>query len=169
MFRFCLKYQRKTEFRKLCDKLRNHLDLVLKQSASPLTINLNNADTQQMNLDTRLVQLDAAIQMELWQGNILMKFLRNYIFALIYFDLTIFYYYLQRLTKPLKIFTDWWFYPKKFFNLKWWLIIIRSWLWCFGSAVISCSTQLPFSNISNWREKWRKIFPQRNWVSFLCF
>merc|ERR1712226_1197325 len=66
-FRFCLKYQRKTEFRKLCDKLRNHLDLVLKQSASPLTINLNNADTQQMNLDTRLVQLDAAIQMELWQ------------------------------------------------------------------------------------------------------
>merc|ERR1711962_794104 len=66
-FRFCLKYQRKTEFRKLCDKLRNHLDLVLKQSASPLTINLNNADTQQMNLDTRLVQLDAAIHMELWQ------------------------------------------------------------------------------------------------------
>merc|ERR1712226_9917 len=66
-FRFCLKYQRKTEFRKLCDKLRNHLDLVLKQSPSPLTINLNNADTQQMNLDTRLVQLDAAIQMELWQ------------------------------------------------------------------------------------------------------
>merc|ERR1712203_910187 len=52
---------------KLCDKLRNHLDLVLKQSASPLTINLNNADTQQMNLDTRLVQLDAAIKMELWQ------------------------------------------------------------------------------------------------------
>ncbi len=59
--------QRKTEFRKLCDKLRNHLDLILKQSPSPVTINLNNAETQQMNLDTRLVQLDAAIQMELWQ------------------------------------------------------------------------------------------------------
>ena len=66
-FRFCLKYQRKTEFRKLCDKLRNHLDLILKQTPSPVTINLNNAETQQMNLDTRLVQLDAAIQMELWQ------------------------------------------------------------------------------------------------------
>jgi translation initiation factor 3 subunit A len=66
-FRFCLKYQRKTEFRKLCDKLRNHLELVLKQTPSPVTINLNNADTQQMNLDTRLCQLDAAIQMELWQ------------------------------------------------------------------------------------------------------
>ena len=59
--------QRKTEFRKLCDKLRNHLDLILKQTPSPATINLNNPETQQMNLDTRLVQLDAAIQMELWQ------------------------------------------------------------------------------------------------------
>jgi len=66
-FRFCLKYQRKTEFRKLCDKLRNHLDLVQKQTPSQMSINLNNADTQQMNLDTRLAQLDAAIQMELWQ------------------------------------------------------------------------------------------------------
>ena len=66
-FKFCLKYQRKTEFRKLCDKLRNHLELILKQAPSNMTINLNNAETQQMNLDTRLVQLDAAIQMELWQ------------------------------------------------------------------------------------------------------
>jgi translation initiation factor 3 subunit A len=45
--------QRKTEFRKLCDKLRNHLELVLKQTPSPVTINLSNSDTQQMNLDTR--------------------------------------------------------------------------------------------------------------------
>lgn len=67
-FKFCLKYQRKTEFRKLCDKLRNHLDLIIK-NANPNanTINLNNPETQQMNLDTRLVQLDAAIHMELWQ------------------------------------------------------------------------------------------------------
>merc|ERR1719210_1051198 len=67
-FKFCLKYQRKTEFRKLCDKLRNHLDLIIKQqNPTANTINLNSADTQQWNLDTRLVQLDAAIQMELWQ------------------------------------------------------------------------------------------------------
>ena len=39
----------------------------MKQTPSPVTINLNNPETQQMNLDTRLVQLDAAIQMELWQ------------------------------------------------------------------------------------------------------
>jgi len=67
-FKFCLKYQRKTEFRKLCDKLRNHLDLIIKQQNPTVNhINLNNSDTQQMNLDTRLGQLDAAIQMELWQ------------------------------------------------------------------------------------------------------
>ena len=34
-FKFCLKYQRKTEFRKLCDKLRNHLDLIIKQVGPP--------------------------------------------------------------------------------------------------------------------------------------
>jgi len=47
-FKFCLKYQRKTEFRKLCDKLRNHLDLIIKQvpkqSPAAPSINLNNAE-----------------------------------------------------------------------------------------------------------------------------
>merc|ERR1740128_1380448 len=67
-FKFCLKYQRKTEFRKLCDKLRNHLDLIIKQqNPTANSINLNNPETQQMNLDTRLAQLEAAINMELWQ------------------------------------------------------------------------------------------------------
>ncbi|CAB4061812.1 EIF3A [Lepeophtheirus salmonis] len=66
-FRFCLKYQRKTEFRKLCEKLRTHLELTIKQTTSPMSINLHNPDTQQLNLETRLIQLDAAIQLELWQ------------------------------------------------------------------------------------------------------
>ena len=39
----------------------------MKQTPSQMSINLNNAETQQMNLDTRLAQLDAAIKMELWQ------------------------------------------------------------------------------------------------------
>ena len=39
----------------------------LQQNPTANSINLNNSDTQQMNLDTRLVQLDAAISMELWQ------------------------------------------------------------------------------------------------------
>ena len=31
------------------------------------SVDLNNPDKQQMNLETRLLQLDYAIQMELWQ------------------------------------------------------------------------------------------------------
>ncbi len=40
---------------------------LLQQTPTANSINLNNSETQQMNLDTRLVQLDAAISMELWQ------------------------------------------------------------------------------------------------------
>ncbi|XP_063963477.1 eukaryotic translation initiation factor 3 subunit A-like [Lytechinus pictus] len=66
-FRFCQKYQRKTEFRKLCDNLRNHLNLIEKHQNQATSINLNNAESQQLHLDTRLFQLDTAISMELWQ------------------------------------------------------------------------------------------------------
>ncbi|XP_071827297.1 eukaryotic translation initiation factor 3 subunit A-like [Apostichopus japonicus] len=66
-FRFCQKYQRKTEFRKLCDNLRNHLALIQKHQNQPLSINLNSPESQQVHLDTRLFQLETAIHMELWQ------------------------------------------------------------------------------------------------------
>ncbi|XP_040583278.1 eukaryotic translation initiation factor 3 subunit A [Lepeophtheirus salmonis] len=66
-FRFCLKYQRRTEFRMLCEKIRTHLDMAFKQTLSPMSIDLNSLETQQLSLDTRLVQLDSAIQLELWQ------------------------------------------------------------------------------------------------------
>lgn len=35
-FQFCLKYSRKTEFRKLCDKLRKHLEDICKPTVSIL-------------------------------------------------------------------------------------------------------------------------------------
>ncbi|XP_077992284.1 eukaryotic translation initiation factor 3 subunit A-like [Glandiceps talaboti] len=66
-FKFCLKYTRKTEFRKLCENLRNHLGLITKYQNQASSINLNNPESQQMHLETRLVQLDSAISMELWQ------------------------------------------------------------------------------------------------------
>ncbi|XP_052101491.1 eukaryotic translation initiation factor 3 subunit A-like [Mytilus californianus] len=66
-FKFCFKYGRKTEFRKLCDNLRTHLSLVHKHQHQQTAINLNNPDSQAMHLETRLVQLDNAINMELWQ------------------------------------------------------------------------------------------------------
>ena len=66
-FSFCLKYNRKTEFRKLCDKLRKHLEDISKLPAQTANVSIHKPETQQLNLDTRLVQLDSAIQMELWQ------------------------------------------------------------------------------------------------------
>ncbi|CCG80597.1 Eukaryotic translation initiation factor 3 subunit A [Taphrina deformans PYCC 5710] len=64
---FCQKYARKTEFRRLCDLLRNHLQNAAKYQNQPHGINLNDADTLQRHLDTRFTQLNSAVTMELWQ------------------------------------------------------------------------------------------------------
>ncbi|KAF2355103.1 Eukaryotic translation initiation factor 3 subunit A [Trinorchestia longiramus] len=66
-FNFCERYQRRTEFRKLCDYLLKHLEHLQKPPTSATSVSLSNPETQQMNLETRLVQLSFAIKMELWQ------------------------------------------------------------------------------------------------------
>jgi len=66
-FDFCERYQRKTEFRKLCDILLNHLIHMQKSPTSATALSITNPETQQMNLETRLEQLNFAIRMELWQ------------------------------------------------------------------------------------------------------
>ncbi|XP_063981137.1 eukaryotic translation initiation factor 3 subunit A [Diachasmimorpha longicaudata] len=66
-FQFCLEYNRKTEFRKLCEKLRKHLEEICKLPQLVSNVSMNKTETQQLNLETRLIQLDSAIQMELWQ------------------------------------------------------------------------------------------------------
>lgn len=66
-FKFCINYNRKTEFRKLCDNLRTHLGHIHKHQNQQTSVNLNNPESQAMHLETRLVQLDSAILMELWQ------------------------------------------------------------------------------------------------------
>ncbi|OQD72975.1 hypothetical protein PENDEC_c017G02842 [Penicillium decumbens] len=66
-FQFCLKYTRKTEFRRLCELLRNHVQNAAKYSSQMHAINLSDADTQQRHLDTRFQQLNVAVELELWQ------------------------------------------------------------------------------------------------------
>lgn len=75
-FQFCTKFNRKTEFRKLCDNLRTHMDYLRKTQMNASTqpthvqshmVNLNNAESLAMHLETRLIQLESAVQIELWQ------------------------------------------------------------------------------------------------------
>ncbi|KAI9817968.1 MAG: eukaryotic translation initiation factor 3 subunit A [Thelocarpon impressellum] len=66
-FQFCLKYIRKTEFRRLCELLRNHVQNAAKYSSQMHAINLNDPDTLQRHLDTRFQQLNVAVELELWQ------------------------------------------------------------------------------------------------------
>ena len=66
-FKFCLKHQRKVEFRRLCETLRLHLTNVAKYASQPHAINLSDPDTLQHHLDTRFAQLNASVELELWQ------------------------------------------------------------------------------------------------------
>jgi translation initiation factor 3 subunit A len=66
-FGFCLKYGRKTEFKRLSELLRQHLANASKHSNQTFGINLNDLETLQRYLDMRFVQLNAATQLELWQ------------------------------------------------------------------------------------------------------
>ncbi|KAI5121744.1 hypothetical protein M0805_009033 [Coniferiporia weirii] len=66
-FKFCLKHQRKVEFRRLCETLRLHLANVAKYAHQPHAINLADAETLQRHLDTRFAQLNTSVELELWQ------------------------------------------------------------------------------------------------------
>lgn len=66
-FDFCKTYTRKTEFRRLCELLRNHVQNAAKYSSQMHAINLNEPDTLQRHLETRFRQLNVADELELWQ------------------------------------------------------------------------------------------------------
>lgn len=66
-FNFCQNFTRKTEFRRLCELLRNHLQNAAKYQQQIHAINLSDPDTLQRHLDTRFQQLNVAVELELWQ------------------------------------------------------------------------------------------------------
>ncbi|CAJ0586111.1 unnamed protein product, partial [Mesorhabditis spiculigera] len=64
---FCLKYQRRAEFRKLTDLLRGHLMQIQRQQHLAHGVKLNSPESLTLLQETRLKQLNTAIQMELYQ------------------------------------------------------------------------------------------------------
>ncbi|ODM86855.1 Eukaryotic translation initiation factor 3 subunit A, partial [Orchesella cincta] len=67
-FKFCLAYSRKTEFRSSVNVWEKHFDDIINRQGSQMnSIDFSSPETQQLNMETRLSQLDSAITLELWQ------------------------------------------------------------------------------------------------------
>ncbi|CDK24399.1 unnamed protein product [Kuraishia capsulata CBS 1993] len=69
-FQFCLKYNRKTEFRRLCDFLRAHILAAAQKTPGHQAVNpidLSDPDTLQRHLEMRFQQLNVSVKLELWQ------------------------------------------------------------------------------------------------------
>ncbi|XP_030459923.2 eukaryotic translation initiation factor 3 subunit A [Syzygium oleosum] len=66
-FQFCKQYKRTTEFRRLCEIIRNHLANLNKYRDQRDRPDLSAPESQQLYLDTRFEQLKIATELELWQ------------------------------------------------------------------------------------------------------
>ena len=67
-FEFCKVHQRKSDFRRLCEqRLRKDITNAAKYGHQQHAVNLQDPETLARHLDTRFVQLETAVQLELWQ------------------------------------------------------------------------------------------------------
>ncbi|KAK1370744.1 Eukaryotic translation initiation factor 3 subunit A [Heracleum sosnowskyi] len=66
-FQFCKQYKRTTEFRRLCEIIRNHLANLNKYRDQRDRPDLSAPESLQFYLDTRFEQLKIATELELWQ------------------------------------------------------------------------------------------------------
>ncbi|KAJ2830032.1 eukaryotic translation initiation factor 3 subunit A [Coemansia erecta] len=64
---FCRTYERKTEFHRLCELLRSHLQKIAKYAHQQNSVNMADPETVQLFLDMHFHQLNTATEMELWQ------------------------------------------------------------------------------------------------------
>lgn len=66
-FQFCKQYKRTTEFRRLCEIIRNHLANLNKYRDQRDRPDLSAPESLQLYLDTRFEQLKVATELGLWQ------------------------------------------------------------------------------------------------------
>lgn len=66
-FQFCKQYKRTTEFRRLCEIIRNHLANLNKYKDQRDRPDLTIPESLQLYLDTRFEQLKVATELDLWQ------------------------------------------------------------------------------------------------------
>lgn len=67
-FQFCKEHQRKSDFRRLCEqRLRKDLSNAAKYGHQQHSVNLHDPETLARHLDTRFLQLETAVELELWQ------------------------------------------------------------------------------------------------------
>ncbi|KAL8151958.1 hypothetical protein V2J09_021766 [Rumex salicifolius] len=66
-FQFCKQYKRTTEFRRLCEIIRNHLYNLNKYKDQRDRPDLSAPESLQLYVDTRFEQLKVATELELWQ------------------------------------------------------------------------------------------------------
>ncbi|CAN4116129.1 unnamed protein product [Withania somnifera] len=66
-FQFCKQYKRTTEFRRLCEIIRNHLANLNKYRDQRDRPDLSAPESLQLYLDTRFEQLKVATELSLWQ------------------------------------------------------------------------------------------------------
>ncbi|KAM0837775.1 hypothetical protein ACQ4PT_061404 [Festuca glaucescens] len=66
-FQFCKQYKRSTEFRRLCEIIRNHLANLNKYRDQRDRPDLTAPETSKLYLDTRVEQLKIATELSLWQ------------------------------------------------------------------------------------------------------
>ena len=64
---FCLKHKRTTEFRRVCDLLRSHLNNMIKYKDMRDRPDLTLPETQSLYMEVRFEQLKAATTLEMWQ------------------------------------------------------------------------------------------------------
>ena len=58
---FCTEYERKLEFRRLCDMLRNHLRNLGAYGHAINTIDIHSGDSLMMNMRTRFIQVCCSV------------------------------------------------------------------------------------------------------------